>query len=629
MSDIRVEKLIIKEFKRISEIEIDLKPITALVGGNTSGKSSVLQAAQLCVAMIQASFKRVGKSGGVEYLTTLSNESVSYRPTEYLLGLRHREPATQDKSFAIGFECTTMDKDGAETRRSLSLNVTRGKNANLALRYPGTDKFLIPLMGDRDRPFSIFASGLSGIPLREEWRTRGSLDAAAMHGDANLYLRTLLDHLLHKEMEDEQVAAWCDKEVDIDGLPKAAPWRTFSTLLDKCYPGARVYIHHDREKDRFIDVRIWYGDQLAALDMASTGMLQVIQILAYACFYNPPLLLLDEPDAHLHADSQARLYEALRGLAERSAIRIVFATHSPQLIQLMLDDINASVVWMDDGKKVDLGSNGRPAIPLLMELGALTVGAEAFSSKNKTILLTEDSDAGPVKVLARANGAQNFTCLSYNGCGNLSGARHLARLLCELRPDVRILIHRDRDFRTPAEIAFEKILFAKWLPQESADRIAELFTPLNDVEHSFLQPMHLVEALAGRLPQERVEAVLAEAIATERDEIIAKIRAARAVINNNLYESERMKRKVDLRAQSGISDAAPKIKVFLPANGTVPLKIDQCHGKTVFRTLRGGLHKELGGDSKAVSSIVLTKSKHLCSNDWQMAFEVAIASAST
>ena len=231
-----------------------------------------------------------------------------------------------------------------------------------------------------------------------------------MHGDANLYLRTLLDHLLHKGMEDRSVKDWCDGKIEIDSLPEKAPWRIFSFLLDKCYPGARVYIKHDREKDRYINVSVSYRDASVALDMASTGMLQVIQILAYSCFYKPPLLLLDEPDAHLHADSQGRLFEALKGLSAEGDIRIVFATHSPQLIQLMLNDPDASIIWLEEGKKVDVGPEGRPAIPLLMELGALTLGAEIFSPGTRTVLLSEDNDTGPVKAFARANGARDFAC---------------------------------------------------------------------------------------------------------------------------------------------------------------------------------------------------------------------------
>jgi hypothetical protein len=85
MSVVRVEKIIVKEFKRISNIEIELKPITALVGGNTSGKSSVLQAAQIYVSTLQASYKGTKRGGKPDYYTTLSNEAVSYRPTDSLL----------------------------------------------------------------------------------------------------------------------------------------------------------------------------------------------------------------------------------------------------------------------------------------------------------------------------------------------------------------------------------------------------------------------------------------------------------------------------------------------------------------------------------------------------------------
>ena len=94
MSYIEVNKVIVKDFKRIKALEISLSSITALVGGNTSGKSSVLQAAQLGVALAQASFVRTKRNGVVERLGTISNEAVSYRPTDMLLSLRHGEPAS-------------------------------------------------------------------------------------------------------------------------------------------------------------------------------------------------------------------------------------------------------------------------------------------------------------------------------------------------------------------------------------------------------------------------------------------------------------------------------------------------------------------------------------------------------
>jgi hypothetical protein len=387
---------------------IELKPITALVGGNTSGTSSALQAAQLCTSVLQASLvKPKGKSKRPLFLTTLSEDDVSFKPTGNLLDLRRGNPATQTAGFIIGFDCLRVDKNAQDTKNTaFVLKIKRGKNANLSLSLTG-DLKLAATIGDQAKPFSIFTPGLSGIPHREEWRTRGALDAGAMHGDANLYLRSVLDHLLKDNIEGDNLIKQVQNGLHrrpIEDLVDGA-WKTFCRLLDRCYPGARVAVNHDPSRARYVEVSVRYDGQQMSPDMASTGMLQVIQILAYACYYQPPLLILDEPDAHLHADSQGRLYDALRGLAHETDTRILIASHSPQLIQRLMYDTDASVIWMDNGKAVELDEARKPAIPLLMTLGALTLGADVFNPGKDKVLLTEDKITPGVETLASANGA--------------------------------------------------------------------------------------------------------------------------------------------------------------------------------------------------------------------------------
>ena len=132
---------------------------------------------------------------------------------------------------------------------------------------------------------------------------------------------------------------------------------------------------------------------------------------------------------------------------------------------------------------------------------------------------------------------------THNSCGNLAGARQLARLLIELRQDVHVLIHRDRDFRTVEEIAFEKAVFDNWLKSTKVERVAEIFTPMNDIEHCFLQPAHLANVLTGQLDMKRIEDILTDVIAVQRDHITDAIRTARRVIESSLYKSERMQKK--------------------------------------------------------------------------------------
>ncbi|MFD2780673.1 AAA family ATPase [Novosphingobium pokkalii] len=527
---IRLDQITIRYFKRIEALTIDLKPVTALVGGNTSGKSSALQAAQLGVSILQAALRSVKADGTPDFAGTVSNDSVLFRPTEHLLDLRRGDPATQKLGYSITYSGVDLDS-GAD--KSLTIEVRRGKNANIAINRIGDD-YLAAVLADPDTPFSILTPGLSGIPMREEWRTKGAMDAAVMHGDANLYLRTVLDHLFTRDLDEMARAAWSHNR-DIGVLPESR-WKTFCTLLDRCYPGARVIVAHDQMRDRYVRVDVEATDSRVTLDMASTGMLQVIQIIAYACFYAPPLLLLDEPDAHLHADSQSRLYEALRGVAAETHTRILFASHSPQLIQRLMYDADAAVVWMAEGAAVPVDETQRPAIPILMTLGALSAGADAFDPARPVILMTEDKKTKPVTALALANGAPpNLAVISYNGCGNLPAARLLASMITDMRPDARIILHRDRDFRTQPEMNFEIATAAAERQRNGVTRVTEVFTPFNDVEHSFAQAGHL-QARFPQIAPDVIDAAITDVTAFRRDQLVAAAHTARGQIKTTVYD---------------------------------------------------------------------------------------------
>lgn len=612
----RLDRIVITDFKRIDQLTIDLSPITALVGGNTSGKSSALQAAQLGISVLQAAFRRIRANGTAEFVGTVSNDAVLFRPTEHLLDLRRGVPSTQTLGYSISYMGT--DTETGEEKQVI-LEVKRGKNANIAITREGDDE-LVKALADRDNPFSILTPGLSGIPMREEWRTKGAMDAAIMHGDANLYLRTVLDHLFTRDLDEGARAAWKANR-DILALPDSG-WKTFCSLLDTCYPAARIVVDHNQQRDRYISVNVEGHDGRVTLDMASTGMLQVIQILAYACFYAPPLLLLDEPDAHLHADSQSRLYEALRGLAKETRTRIVFASHSPQLIQRLMYDPDATLVWMNDGAKVPVDEAQRPAIPILMTLGALSAGAEAFDPARSMIVLTEDKLTRPVSTLARANGApENVAILSYNGCGNLPAARLLANMITEMRHDAKVVIHRDRDFRTDPEVAFELGVATAERQRNNVQRVSEVFTPLNDVEHSFAQANHLKHVFAGKIDPAVVDAVITDVMQTRRDDLVYAARVARDQLRQSLYEAPRKRAKPEWAA-SGMLEQPPNLAGFLPANGNIPVAFEHSHGKKLMDGLRPALHHHARGSSQVTESTIYSQSPHLQAPDWSAAFSI-------
>jgi hypothetical protein len=404
----------------------------------------------------------------------------------------------------------------------------------------------------------------------------------------------------------------------ISALPTGG-WKTFCELLERCYPGTRVIVNHNPHEDRYVKVEVETSDSRVTLDMASTGMLQVIQIIAYACFYAPPLILLDEPDAHLHADSQSRLYEALRSVAAETQTRILFASHSPQLIQRLMYDPHAMVIWMSDGAKVDVDNTQRPAIPILMTLGALSAGAEAFDPARPVILMTEDKLTRPISVLAKANGApENLAVISYNGCGNLPAARLLANMIADMRPDAQIILHRDRDFRTDEEMAFEIATAASERLRNGINRVAEIFTLWNDVEHSFAQPEHL-KAVFNHLAPDLIDAAVTDVIALKRDDLTNATRVARGQIVSSLYDVPRKRGKPEWAA-SGMPNQAPPINTFLPANGLAPVPFQYSHGKMLMSALRQKIHTHVGGATQAIDAQIYTGTPHLHAPNWQSAF---------
>jgi hypothetical protein len=610
---VRLDKVAISHFKRIEILEIDLHPVTALVGGNTSGKSSALQAAQLGVSILQAAFRGIRPNGTPDFAGTVANDAVLFRPTDRLLDLRRGDPATQNLGYSITYSGVDLDTN---TNKEVRIEVRRGKNANIAITRTGDDDLAV-VLANGDRPFSILTPGLSGIPMREEWRTKGAMDAAVMHGDANLYLRSVLDHLFTRDLDEMARTAW-RRECDISVLPNSS-WKTFSTLLDRCYQGTRVLVVHDQHRDRYVKVEVETPGTRVTLDMASTGLLQVIQIIAYACFYAPPLILLDEPDAHLHADSQARLYDALKSVAAETQTRILFASHSPQLIQLLMYDPNASVVWMSEGAKVPVDEAQRPAIPILMTLGALSAGADAFDPARSVILMTEDKLTRPITVLAKANGApDNLAVISYNGCGNLPAARLLANMITDMRPDSKIVIHRDRDFRTEPEMQFELSTAASERQRNGVTRVTEVFTPLNDVEHSFAQAAHLKEVFNDLAP-ELIDAAITDVTAFKRDDLVLAARVAREQVVSSLYNVPRKRGKPEWGA-SRMPNDPPPIGSFVPANGLIPVSFEHSHGKRLMDGLRPKVHHHVGGSSQASDSKIYTATVHIRAPHWAAVF---------
>lgn len=469
-----LDKVRVQRFKSVVDAELRLGNVTVLVGPNNAGKSSLLQAIQFAVSVAQ-SLELSGARGWIRAEGarpgSLSTQQLIYTPLRDVDALAHGGALrTNSNEVSVTFE--TDDLGSAE------VTVKKGKNKNVQVNISGQ------LLGSRlerlNEPFSVVAPGLAGIPAVEAFQSSGVVQRAAARGDANSVFRNVL-LLLSRN-------------------PTA--WGNFERSLAQIFPDVRIEVEFDDASDEYISA--WStreGGPRLPVESSGTGVLQAIQVLSYVGLYEPRLLILDEPDAHLHPDNQRKLARLLVALAEERSFQVLISTHSRHMLD-ELGEQNAVVQWMSAG---EFREGDFDRVAALLELGALDAGDRLRGGATSTILITEDSDTEYLRALALSSGLQDGECdiWSYSGSSQIQAGTTLARFIAEHAPGIRVVIHRDRDYLDEDEVAdFEAAV--------RAVGATPFVTIGTDVESHFLHPVHL-KHVYGELTEEEIAEALERA----------------------------------------------------------------------------------------------------------------------
>ena len=75
---------------------------------------------------------------------------------------------------------------------------------------------------------------------------------------------------------------------------------------------------------------------------AGSGFQQVLMLLTFLHTRPGSVLLLDEPDAHLHVILQDAIYGELRSVAARQNSQLILATHS----EVLINSVEPSELWV-------------------------------------------------------------------------------------------------------------------------------------------------------------------------------------------------------------------------------------------------------------------------------------------
>lgn len=468
----------IKSFKRVQRIELLTPTLTVLVGGNNSGKSSLLQGIHFAITVLQSA--RLSAEGG-KPSTTLGFDQFIYKPTGDLIRLNHAGPITSKSGPEFSFTYTDA---GSPEHKKFDLKLKRGKNANIAINFDEKSTFYTRAAA-RTEPLSVFVPGLAGVPLREELRTPSIVANGIAQGDSNVYLRNVLYRI-------------CEEPAKLT---------RFHEMIASVFPGLTISTGFDPETHLYIDITVEQEGRAVPLEMVGTGALQAIQLVAYVTAYNPALLLLDEPDAHLHPSNQRLLALTLQKISEAGGTKVVLATHSRHMFDALAQDEMTQIIWLKSGAKND--ETDKRNLSVLLDLGALDSFELLHAGQKRIVLLTEDTKTAKLKVFLAANGLQEeeFFLQPLNGVNNLAAAVPIADYFTRQADNTYVLVHRDGDGMTDAEKEW-------WIANESKklpERTNVFVTPFTDVEHTFCRPEHIsaVYGIPVADAREMVQALIA------------------------------------------------------------------------------------------------------------------------
>lgn len=301
-----IEKVIVKNFKKFGSAEFDLPNRVVIVGPNNSGKTTVLQAIAAWSELAfqwRERYPDLARERDGNYpwadLNILRFYSVPLADFDHLWRGKnvdepvsiHLQTGTPD-NWKIGFEVLYLHPEVARMRPTQDVHED---DLEAYLTRPLMPTYIPP------------ASGLN----REEdnYNNVEVITQRLAQAQGGRILRNLL---LAVSQDDEK---WSSLEEEI---------RTyFGYQLLRPSAGAQVLVQYrHRAKGPSYE-----------LNSAASGFLQVLMVYAALLYKEASVVLVDEPDAHLHILLQRKMYDSLTRMASKSRSQLIISTHSEQLIR--------------------------------------------------------------------------------------------------------------------------------------------------------------------------------------------------------------------------------------------------------------------------------------------------------
>lgn len=412
-------------FKNYSYKKIELAHFSLIVGQNNSGKSTVLHAILLAHEIIKQSLHKKSKLELVN--TTLTFDDLKIIP------LSNVDSIWKDNKFTQSNEAKIKLYFGEEF---IECALRKGKNGNVAVRFETSTNLspeILKSFANEKNPSTLLVPGLAGILSKESYIGRYARTKSITVGDANLVLRNIVVSLgLNQE-----------KKEDFDELVSKVKF-IFPNITN-------LRVNYNEDTDEYLSVEVEKNNEGIYFDIVTTGtgFLQTLQILSYIFEYNPKILLLDEPDSHLHADNQLKLLQTLKELSEERDFQVIISSHSREFLQ---NTIPNSIIWLNSNEEIHIDGTDATMVQAYIDLGGLDKLDKLRINPKSKNLLSEDEDLTLWKCILREKYGEDFESKvlinTFKGKSNKVGLFLASDFYDKHFPNSKVAFVIDRDFDT-------------------------------------------------------------------------------------------------------------------------------------------------------------------------------------
>lgn len=416
-----VKSIKFQNFKSFESFKIDFEDINILVGINNSGKSSILLGVKSCFNFLADLVKERDKLVNEDSRAAV-DISYLHLPDVRDAWYNKRQRTSAAKIIPVIF----------------TIEFSNGLSFEIHLRqFYGQPHISIQNLKDpvkREQVMEILKSnpvlipGFVGALVQEEYKTSQSINRTIAAGRHTEILRNVLFQLKNN--------------------PR---FKILNDIIQKYFGVNLSKIAFDETIDEYVTTL--YNEKGIELDigLAGSGFLQMLQLLTFVLNQKSNIVLLDEPDAHLHPSLQKILIEVLSDLNKKEKIQFILSTHSKEIVSqadprkiIFIDNAN------NEGKRL---ASVPELLDVIGKLGSIDHIDLAMLFQTKRCLFVEGSDFRVLHQFATTlnlnpfQGNKQVVPISRGGHSNLRYYDDLTVFRNFIGHDLKGYSIMDRDYR--------------------------------------------------------------------------------------------------------------------------------------------------------------------------------------